>query len=726
MYDVIVVGAGPAGSEVAYQLAKKKWRVVVLEKQNLDREKSCGGGIQTQEIVEFGEIPEHIVERNIGSARVYAPNHDHLFIPQYTAFKGATVKRAVFDSYLQERARKQGAEFLEHHEAIDFNYKNSLIVATVKHQQTIKHIEAKLIIYAAGATTALLKKFQVSKVDPSKMYVALEKWIEFEDDAVAERINNSIELYGGTNVVPGGYGWIFPKKNIISIGIGTSKQVIRDKQLHLRNTLHDFMYEHPLIKDKISGGKIIRNDGGLIPSEPLDRLHYPSIILIGDAGGFGNVLHGGGIYQARKSAKISSDYVDQFLKTNNPSYLDEYEKAVKRHFWEYENKWDNKLVKFFWKDSLLNRTVALAKSKKPELGKAFSIILNSTETHKNAYIIFEQAMLDILYDFLKQQAKPYKQLLEYKLKSIDYIEPLLAPSIKHILFSDSKRFRSTLTFTAYQLYQQQIEPVLPAAAAYELLHTASLIHDDIGDNANKRRGQDSVHVKFGVDTAITAGDFLIFEAFKLLMSNDWSIELSHKVTLFFTETASKVAQGQALDIHLSRRFNEWSVENYLEMIKLKTGALIEAPLVSGAMVAGATTDQLEILSAIGLNLGMAFQIIDDSNDLIGTEETSLKSLFTDLREGKCTLILSMLHEKCSEQERQIIEQTLTAEHIEDEHILNLLNLCRKYDAINHTQKLCGNLVNATLEQIKLLPDNFARKKLYDINDMIFDWCSLGD
>lgn len=725
LYDVIVVGAGPAGSEIAFRLAAKKWRVLVLEKHKLDREKSCGGGIQTQEIVEYGSLPGDVVERNIDSARIYSPNGDHLFIPQYTAFKGATVKRAVFDSHLQKRASDQGAEFLEHHQVTDFNYDANNIVVTVKNHTTIKCFKGRLVVYAAGATTALLKKFNVSKVHPKKMYVALEKWIQLDEDRVDSHIDDTIELYGGTNIIPGGYGWVFPKKNILSVGVGTSKQSIRDHNLHLRETLDTFMYRHPIIKKKIAGGKIVRNDGGLIPSQPLEKLHYPSIILIGDAGGFGNVLHGGGIYQARKSAEISAEFVDRYLQTNNESHLDDYEKAVKRHFWEYENKWDSKLVNFFWKDTLLNRTVALAKRSKPDLCKAFSILLNSTESHKNAYTIFEQAMLDILYDFLKEQAKPYRDLLEQKLKSIDFKEPLLAPSVEHILFSDAKRFRATLTFVAYQLFSEEYEPVLPVAAAYELLHTASLVHDDIGDNATKRRGKEAVHIKYGVDGAITAGDYLIFEAFKLLFDNDWNAEMKMDVMGLFTRSASKVAEGQALDIYFSRRFHDWSVSKYLNMVQLKTGTLIESPLVSGAMVACADPRYVHYLSSIGKNLGIAFQIIDDSNDLLGAEETTLKSLFTDLREGKCTLILAVLYERSSPKERKSIEQILSTREVNPEDVEALLSLSRKYDAVGYSQQLCGKLAAATEKDLQKLPKNSARKTLQDINDMIGDWCTLG-
>jgi len=132
LFDAIVAGAGPAGSEVAYRLARSGHRVLVLEKGPLFREKPCGGGIQTQEVVEFGPFDDEVLERRISSARVYASDGQCLEIPQYGNHRGATVRRAVFDAHLQDRARDAGAELLAHHPVIDVEWEDGRVTVETR------------------------------------------------------------------------------------------------------------------------------------------------------------------------------------------------------------------------------------------------------------------------------------------------------------------------------------------------------------------------------------------------------------------------------------------------------------------------------------------------------------------------------------------------------------------------------------------------------------------
>jgi geranylgeranyl reductase family protein len=712
---------------MAFQLAQAERRVVVREKGPLDREKSCGGGIQTQEIVEFGRPPEEAIERWITTARMYSSQNEALEVPQLADLCGATVKRCVFDSYLQERATKAGASFLPHHRAVDIESSNGTATLSVMTPEGAQKMEAKLVVYAAGSTPSPVKRrVGVPHFDPDRMYVAIQCWIELEEEQVDERVGSTIELYGGSKVVPEGYGWIFPKRTILSVGLGTSLTAITSRGLDLRELLEEFLHQHPVVREKLDGGKRLYTDGGLIPARCLDQLVYPRMILLGDSAGVGNAIHGGGIYQARKSAEIATSYIGDFIDTGQQEALWDYEDRVKERFWNYESRWDNKIVRFFHKDILFDSAIALANSKpKRKLSEAFSIILNSTESHEQAYYLFEKAMLDIVYRLFEEKAEPYRQLLEDHLAARDAHGPLLTPSIDHILFADAKRFRATLAFLAFELFAEDLNRALPVAAAYELLHTASLIHDDIMDGAAKRRGLETVHVRFGEGAAITSGDLLIFEAYQELLQADWDPAMKERICALFSASGVTVSEGQGMDLYLSRRFDKWSMEAYLKMIEMKTGGLIESPLVAGGMLAGANEHQLGLLKRLGTNLGMAFQIIDDSNDLLGSEDVSLKALYGDLRNGKCTTILTRCYEMADESQRTLIRAAAESETLEEEAAATILDLCRELDAVAHSQRLCGDLAESSREALSELPDNPARGHLTDINDIIDDWCSLG-
>ena len=246
------------------------------------------------------------------------------------------------------------------------------------------------------------------------------------------------------------------------------------------------------------------------------------------------------------------------------------------------------------------------------------------------------------------------------------------------------------------------------------------------DDATRRRGEATVHLKFGKAAAITAGDFLSFQAFRLLYDGDWECETFQAISHKLVSSALEVCKGQGLDIYYTRKMDLWTVERYLSMAELKTGALIEAPLVSGAMVAGADTSHLNALGRIGKDLGLAFQIIDDSKDLLGSEANSQKSIFTDLRQGKCTIITALLNKSCRTADREAIDRILGQSNWTESDGLSVIQLCRRYRVLGQSQQICGRFSDSIDKNLATLPPSAARDVLHGVNDRIRDWCSLGD
>lgn len=215
--------------------------------------------------------------------------------------------------------------------------------------------------------------------------------------------------------------------------------------------------------------------------------------------------------------------------------------------------------------------------------------------------------------------------------------------MRHVVAAGGKRIRPTLCLLAHEAVGGRAEDALPTAVGIELLHTFTLVHDDIMDKAVVRRKQPTVGALWGDDVAITVGDALFALAFEAFTSNADVPGMDPARVLAVLRRASRVslelAQGQTLDLLHAKRANV-TVEEYLEMIHLKTGVLLEFSLAAGALLAGADRVMVEALGAFGAPLGVAFQIRDDVLDLAGDPARLGKPLGGDIRTGKRTLMVA--------------------------------------------------------------------------------------
>jgi geranylgeranyl diphosphate synthase type II len=242
----------------------------------------------------------------------------------------------------------------------------------------------------------------------------------------------------------------------------------------------------------------------------------------------------------------------------------------------------------------------------------------------------------------------------------DYIGSLGFPSqpeglygpIRYALGSGGKRLRPALVLMAYNVFASDVERALPAAAALEMFHTFTLLHDDIMDNAAVRRGAPSVHSKWGANTAILSGDAMMIAAYKLLEG------VPHLPEVFseFNKLALEVCEGQQMDMDFERR-GDVALEEYMEMIRLKTAALIAGAAKIGAIAAGAPVKDAEAIYKYGIELGLAFQLQDDYLDTYGTPETLGKNIGGDIAEGKKTFLAITAMEAAGEATRRAILAT---------------------------------------------------------------------
>ncbi len=218
-----------------------------------------------------------------------------------------------------------------------------------------------------------------------------------------------------------------------------------------------------------------------------------------------------------------------------------------------------------------------------------------------------------------------------------FTEPanLYAP-VNYTLSRSGKRIRPLLTLAACQMFDEDIEPALPVALAYEIFHNFTLLHDDVMDKSEMRRGDPTVHKKWNANTAILSGDAMMIMAYNTLSKS--KAEYLPKLLNMFNKTALEVCEGQQFDMDFETR-NDVTIPEYLNMIRLKTSVLIAACLYSGAVCGGASDEYSKKLYQIGIDLGMAFQLQDDLLDTFGTSAQFGKRIGGDILEEKKTFLL---------------------------------------------------------------------------------------
>lgn len=302
-------------------------------------------------------------------------------------------------------------------------------------------------------------------------------------------------------------------------------------------------------------------------------------------------------------------------------------------------------------------------------------------------------------------------------------EPLeLYQASLHIIRSGGKRIRPAMLIASGRLYSNDEELLIPFASSVELIHTFTLVHDDIIDKDELRRGVKTVHTVWGEPIAIVAGDLLFAKAFEMITGSDtvdkidasriaWSVNELAKAT-------SIVAEGQALDILFERR--KWvSVDEYLKMVYMKTGALLEASAKIGGIVSGASKENVERLGEYARNIGIAFQIRDDYLGLYGKEEEIGKPVFSDIRRGKKTFFVSLSFERGDKQLRDLLNEVLGDENAPYEKLRALATKIEDLGIKREAEAYMERLLNSALFSLNSLKDVVNSEYLEILRSLAF-------
>ena len=227
--------------------------------------------------------------------------------------------------------------------------------------------------------------------------------------------------------------------------------------------------------------------------------------------------------------------------------------------------------------------------------------------------------------------------------------------INYSLSNGGKRIRPLLTLLACNLFSEKIDQAIDAALAIEIFHNFTLLHDDIMDKADIRRGKPTVHKKWNENTAILSGDAMFIKSYDFLLET--KTEKFKEILQVFNNTALEVCEGQQYDMEFENR-NDVSENEYLRMIELKTSVLLAAALKIGAIIGGAENADADLLYDFGRNIGLAFQLQDDMLDVYGSKNTFGKEIGGDIVANKKTFLLIKAKQLSSIEDKRHIDSYL--------------------------------------------------------------------
>ncbi len=322
---------------------------------------------------------------------------------------------------------------------------------------------------------------------------------------------------------------------------------------------------------------------------------------------------------------------------------------------------------------------------------------------------------------IKQQLEDFKETFDKALSNYfdskiieakkigETSEPMLK-ILKEFTIRGGKRVRPALVYNAYTCFSnEKLDEAIKAGIASELVQSFLLIHDDIMDNDELRRGKPTVHKiyseyfndsELGRSLAILCGDLSVSLANELLLSIDLPAERKIKAGILLNEVLNKVGFGQELDV-ISSKEKEITQEELFKIHRLKTAKYtFEGPLLIGATLGGATQKDLEILKGYSTPVGLAFQLQDDILGLFGDEKKLGKKVGSDIREGKKTLLILKAKEKCSTFEKRFLEKTLGNKNVSSDDIKKVREIVIATGSLDYNKSMIKNLLDEAKDELK--------------------------
>jgi len=292
--------------------------------------------------------------------------------------------------------------------------------------------------------------------------------------------------------------------------------------------------------------------------------------------------------------------------------------------------------------------------------------------------------------------------------------PIISAIGEHLLLSGGKRFRPILLLLAAKLCGYQGDDHISMASLIEFIHTATLLHDDVVDRAKLRRGIESANCRWGNEACILVGDFLFTKCFSLMVENG-----NIKILRTIAKATRLMAEGELEEL-VNTNDLSLTEENYLSIITRKTAPLFSASTQIGAILGNVSEEREGALSDFGVDLGIAFQLIDDNLDYTSREEEFGKKIGIDLRNGKITLPLIFTLSHCNKEEETFIRETVELNPITKKSFFQVVEIIERYHGLHYTWEKAKEYVERAKRHLHLFPNLREKEALHILANYVLE------
>lgn len=305
------------------------------------------------------------------------------------------------------------------------------------------------------------------------------------------------------------------------------------------------------------------------------------------------------------------------------------------------------------------------------------------------------------------------QLVEAQFrKDLDSRVPLIRKVGEYVLSSGGKRIRPMLLLLSARLVGYTGDAHVGLASVVEFIHTATLLHDDVVDSAVLRRGQDSANAIWGNEASVLVGDFLFAKSFSIMVRGG-----NLDILRALSDATTQMAEGEVLQL-ISTCDLDLDEEHYIEVVRNKTAVLLAAACRSGAILGDCSKEQEDALAAYGMDLGIAFQFMDDALDYVADQEEFGKAQGHDLLEGKVTLPLIHALRQCTGDERQRAEVIVDQDELPQEDLDYVIKLIDTYDGILYTRERAGIFIDQAKARLNVFAEGPIKEALCILADYV--------